>query len=522
MAGLPQIPPLNLDNYEWRPSPSDPLLYQRRSCGSEATVGLKEPNERGEYDLYFGCPVQFHQGVSTLGDLERHVKTTWKKFRFSHPEVTYTPGYDDQVTCLVQYRIPKNPEEVERWAEETVVVHTTDKNYTDLRQELEEKRKAAEVSEASKGFTIHIAAPVAKSDSLDGKDVLFIFHLNHITTDGMGIRVLVGQFFRDLALQLSGGGDFSIEGLQWADTVKNLPPAYLAVRKPDIDLNGPKYEQILYASVGVMMQLPASHSLVPKESGPSYSRSAFAPFTLEETKAVISAVKTKLGPTFTITHLAQSAVFIALLLFNPVPESAPEETSYISSSVMDGRRFLLEPHNEKTPFSTICQCSATIAYPAIKSYNITKFSSKKEINEALAKGSEIAKQGYDSWISMPESLTSSASVLEMVAMLLSTTPMGESTAKLAAPRFTSDGIDERFIQPTGEGKNSEKVFDIKDILFSVNQISAFPSVRLHSFRGSSRLSIDYNQGWFDDAYMQEYLDCIKQLMVGFADMELRN
>ena len=104
---------------------------------------------------------------------------------------------------------------------------------------------------------------------------------------------------------------------------------------------------------------------------------------------------------------------------------------------------------------------------------------------------------------------------------------------ISAKNFGSNGINDRYIPHECYAESNVAVFSIKDVHFWLNQYPPYAyvpnesrhesaqlkiprSIRLSSWRGCSRLSIDYNTAYYTQDDMQMYLDDVARYMLTFA------
>jgi len=55
---LPPIPKLTPATFRWHTCPSDPRIVQRLANGTEALVGIKHENAKGQYDNYLNTTLR--------------------------------------------------------------------------------------------------------------------------------------------------------------------------------------------------------------------------------------------------------------------------------------------------------------------------------------------------------------------------------------------------------------------------------------------------------------------------------
>lgn len=117
-----------------------------------------------------------------------------------------------------------------------------------------------------------------------------------------------------------------------------------------------------------------------------------------ECQRIIHGVKSRLGPEYTITHLAQAATLLALLKINPVPKEALSERPVIMPLPVNGRRYLREDFAHCQYGS--CQACAVVEFDNLEQFAVD-FEDKVAVADALIRAMEVTKKSYDYWLSKP-------------------------------------------------------------------------------------------------------------------------
>lgn len=117
-----------------------------------------------------------------------------------------------------------------------------------------------------------------------------------------------------------------------------------------------------------------------------------------ECQKIIHGVKSRLGPDYTITHLAQAATLLALLKTNPLSQEALPEKSVIMPLPVNGRRYLREEFAHCQYGS--CQACAVVEFDNLKQFAVD-FEDKVAVIDALVRAMEVTKKSYDYWLSKP-------------------------------------------------------------------------------------------------------------------------
>jgi hypothetical protein len=119
---------------------------------------------------------------------------------------------------------------------------------------------------------------------------------------------------------------------------------------------------------------------------------------LAECQSVIRGVKTRLGPGYTITHLAQAAILLALLKTNPLSQEESTKNSVVMPLPVNGRRYLRREFADNQYGS--CQACAVVVFDRLEQFAID-FKDKDAVLNALVKGMEITRNSYDYWLNKP-------------------------------------------------------------------------------------------------------------------------
>lgn len=133
---------------------------------------------------------------------------------------------------------------------------------------------------------------------------------------------------------------------------------------------------------------------------------------------MIRKIKTSLGTDFTITHLGQAAVFLALLEMNPPGPDVPDSQVYLCHSPVDGRRFLTKDYAWGSNFYyPVCTSNAPIVFGDIKSYDIRNADAESLVGY-LSRACRVAKDSFNFWINQPCYLPATLSMSNFIAYMI--------------------------------------------------------------------------------------------------------
>ncbi|KAL8726163.1 MAG: hypothetical protein Q9166_006880 [cf. Caloplaca sp. 2 TL-2023] len=417
---LPPIPPIDPDEYTWRQSDTDSSLWQRRACGVEAIVGFQANASKGEYDLFYATTTELHDEELSLHDVKRAARAAWRLLRYEEPQIAGTAAFDGQVKALLQYQLPKNEEEVEQWLDRTILVEASDRTPMAIRDANEEDRKRKNLG-ASESATIYIAASVPEqSTRLDNTELRILFRINHLFFDGIGFRCMIACFFRGLVAHLPNSSIESEGKLDWNNSVKNLPEPYIKLLLPEQHLSGSDFDASLQDKLATIARGSGGWGMSAKSYiGDGPSKTLWRTFTKEQSQNLVKVVKERLGPSYTITHLGQAALLLALVKMHPPGPDVPTSTVFCCATPINGRRYIQEPYRSyNKPYFPNCQVSGFVLFEDIKNFMQEGDRKDEKTKELLVSAAKQSKDGYAKILNRPHNLASSTSILELFANMM--------------------------------------------------------------------------------------------------------
>jgi hypothetical protein len=234
---------LSPEAFRWERSKTNPKVLQRRANGIEAVVGPRHRNYRGENDPWLiktlsVCDTPTAKTLS-LSLLKKKLEATLLELRFQHPDLGFTPFWDDQVIPLIQYTPPKSNEEAFAWAQNAVHVHATPLTAHELRIEIQTKRNVIDKKPAD-SIAVHVIADVIDDNAhlTPGSTLYLMMHMNHLYWDGIGCVMFGGDLLRGL------GRNLSIEPtlkFSWGEETKRLPVPILDTLRHGMESAGESF-----------------------------------------------------------------------------------------------------------------------------------------------------------------------------------------------------------------------------------------------------------------------------------------
>lgn len=139
-------------------------------------------------------------------------------------------------------------------------------------------------------------------------------------------------------------------------------------------------------------------------------------FTPAETSAIVQAVKLRLGPGYTISHLGQAATALALLKLKPIPDDISGSPPIIMPLPVNGRRYLKSEYSQSQYGA--CQAGAVVQLQDARSFKVDD-NDKNDVTTTLERISRISKEQYDYWLGKPFQMVVNVSKDNFLASFLS-------------------------------------------------------------------------------------------------------
>ncbi|RGP73138.1 3-acetyltrichothecene 15-o-acetyltransferase [Fusarium longipes] len=509
------LPLLVPELYRWKSTGPNNRQIQRRAVGAEAIVGLKDKNKKALYDLYIAASLRNVAPTSkslTLQKLKEMFEMALLDARFEHPECACTVSWDDEVPAIITYESPESQESARFWARDCVHIRPTSKSALDLWGKLEQERAATNDSMPSKSIEIFLLSDVLDNHTPipHGTAVEVLVHSNHLFWDGIGCRKFVGDVFRLLGNYIGVTASSRVNELQWGHEIQNLNPPIVDSLKLNVRTLGTEFDDKCTEYTNALVANYKSRGLKFRP-GLGLPRCVIHKFSAADSIAIVAAVKSRLGPGFTISHLAQAAIVLALL-DHLKPTDLSDEQVFISPTSVDGRRWL---HDDiASNFYAMCQTAAVVRVEKLKTIAVSHKDEKDKQVRALESACKDVKRSYDQWLGNPFLQALGIRVHNFEANYLHAKPVpfdGE-----ANPLFISDGINERFIpREIKQTVTGENVLSVESIDFVVNQSLPYLAIRLDSWRDASTLNIIFNDANYSESEVQKYLESIVEFMLAF-------
>ena len=137
----------------------------------------------------------------------------------------------------------------------------------------------------------------------------------------------------------------------------------------------------------------------------------------DQSQKIIRAIKSNLGTAYTITHLTNAAILLALLKTRPPPPKAGP-IHYAPLASVQGRRFMTSPYSSgQTPYFPCSQTNGALYFSSVYDYVQPEGENDEKTKELLAKGAAVAKECYVESIGRQSVLGTSISIMELIATM---------------------------------------------------------------------------------------------------------
>ncbi|KAE8356478.1 15-O-acetyltransferase Tri3 [Aspergillus coremiiformis] len=501
------LTPLVPADHRWTQSQTDPGVTERRAVGVEAFLGRRDANRLGKDDIRILVQLSVSTATPSLAVLKHSLAAALLALRFRHPESACVLAWDEGVLApRLQYRSPDSQDAARAWAQALVRAQATSQTAREVWEAIEARRRAD--PQCEKPVRLYLLANVTDENAplRPGTALEMLVAMNHVYWDGVSSRAFVGDLLKTWSQTLAV--DYARPVYEWGRETSNLTVPILDALKPGVESAGHAFTADYHELLRAFAAGHAALGTFPR-TGPPKPCLATHLFTPGECRAMIHAVKTRLGPQFTISHLGQAATTQAMLETNPPPPDLPPDACFVTPNAIDGRRWL-----DTAQFSAACVTNGVVTFPNVKSLVVDP-SDRSAVLRALTKGAKDTKTSFDHWLSKPSHLPVAIAMHHFSATLNGHPAQGQ---KVEAPVFLSDGLNDRYLpREIRLGDGNETLMTVDGFLLSINEWDAFYVLRLESWQGASTLSVAYNGGCYSRDEAEGFLATVVKYMLAFAE-----
>ncbi|KAG9652317.1 putative trichothecene 15-O-acetyltransferase, partial [Aureobasidium melanogenum] len=334
----------------------------------------------------------------------------------------------------------------------------------------------------------------------EGSSLEILVHFNHIYWDGISARLFVGHLLNSI------GKDLERAQYDWGSEIENLSAPILDSLRIDPQILGKDYEDSLEEFVSTMFKFGSSHAL-SIGTIPGLPATAVLQLIPSECHKIIRAVKSRLGPGYTITHLGQAATLLTLLKLSPISKEALSNQSVIMPLPVNGRRYLREGLADTQCGS--CQACAVVVFDTLRQYAVD-FGDGDVVVEALINAMKVTKAAYDYWLDKPYLLPLGLAKDNFLSALMESSE-NELDGR-AVPIFASDGLNDLYIPRTVSTQVGSPVLCIDDLVFLTDTYEPGILLRMEGWNGTTFLSLSYCDGSYSSKEAMAFLHCMKEFM----------
>ena len=226
----------NVEHYQWRPSKKDPNLWYRHTLAAE-NGWIQKPRDTRQMRLGLSISLQKPIHASLL---EAACRVAWRWLRYQHPEIALIPFYSG-TKGLLTYRSLLHETEIEEWVSRTVKAQVLEGSFSfaDLRALLGEQEGVITYP-----ALLYLYPWPAKSNSAI-QNVEIILEVDHLCTDGIGIRTLGHCLLSLLSKELSSTGEKVSKHMDWEKSAKNLQRPWISLVDHTHSLKGANLEKCI-------------------------------------------------------------------------------------------------------------------------------------------------------------------------------------------------------------------------------------------------------------------------------------
>jgi hypothetical protein len=219
-----------------------PTRHRRRTLAGENLWLLRQKHVR---ELFLTCDVSLVDAYAQH-DILSAASAAWIYLRWECPELVLSASVDHGAAGghgdgdggrFVEFHVPEDEEEVENWGRRTLIFGSSPESlaFDELRTALCEKK-----GDASEPAFLYLHALTSDSERNVTK-LNFLINMDHLVTDGIGIRILLGKFLRLFTGFLSHST--VRQERDWARCAENLSPAWTLIMNKAQRTSGPDYEE---------------------------------------------------------------------------------------------------------------------------------------------------------------------------------------------------------------------------------------------------------------------------------------
>lgn len=492
----------DLEQFQWKSFHTDDgaEAHIRLLAGGECTHDIMNRHVQGDQTLFFAVYVDLTSAYKRTKIIDT-CRDAWKWLRYYVPIIACTISVDDDDAGHLEYHSP-TPSGVEEWVARTFIVH--DQQVLDLNELRTQVGQTRIPSAAGDQTWLHFVANASVADDAITR-VGFLFQSHHAPFDGPGIKLVFSRYLTQVASSL--GSSVPCDFV-WGSEVHNLTPCVYNILSalepcpiPPHSGEQPSFDKPYYQSMQAIYSdvLKASQNAYGFRPRPRDTRWPFCEreeivLSKRESDMILKRLKDALPSqrSYTVTHLIHAALAMVVMSDNP-PEKNGLESFLNNYSLVNCRSRLKEPYSQPThegypgyaigitmmriPVSIFCSSSGELL-PLNR--------------DLLFKAMDAIRDFYDDQRAVPAPL----SCMAQLGQIMSVTMKDAAVVNLLPPNqcymLSSDGVGERYLQPTYADQSGKTVLIVPKFFSSLNRNDPGPFFRVSSWKGLIELSADFN------------------------------
>ncbi|KAG7447560.1 uncharacterized protein BT62DRAFT_918842 [Guyanagaster necrorhizus] len=493
----------DLEQFQWKCLHTDDGAEARIRllAGGECAHDIMNRYVQGDQTLFFAVYVDLEYAFARAKIIET-CRNAWKWLRYHVPIIACTISVRDDNYSYLEYHSP-TPSGADEWVGRTFVVH--DQQVLDLNELRTQVGQTRIPSSAGDQTWLHFVTHASAADDTITR-VGFLFQSHHAPFDGPGIKLVSSHYLTQVARSLDSSTSYDIA---WGNEVHNLSPCVYNILSaveprpiPPHSAEQPSFDHPYYQSMqtiysGVFKASQLSHEgRIPMGSG-----------DVPETSAGLSVRCLASNP------LSHAALAMVVMSDNP-PHKNDLESFLNNYSLVNCRSRLMEPYSQPThegypgyaigmtmmriPVSMFCSSSGELL----------------PLNRNLLfKAMATIRELYNHQRAVPAPLSCMAQLGQIMSASMKDAAVSDLLPPNQCYMLSSDGVGERYLQPTYADHSGKTVLTVPKFFSSLNRNDPGPFFRISSWKGVIELSADFNSNILSKDEVRHHLTKWKKLML---------
>jgi 15-O-acetyltransferase Tri3 len=229
------LPPLKPGYYQWGQC-GHFTVWRRLALANEA---MWEARPRNSRDLFLYASLTFNSPI-LRSKLSSATESAWQHLFYDVPELTLSSSRACLPDLHLMYTTTRGLKDVENWVERTAFLEFGEERqeFDALRQKLLQRKQ----SNNRDNVFLYSHAQVEVKNLVSARNFQLMICVDHLITDGIGARILLGRYLSLLASSISEASQVNLE---WRNNQDKLSPPWICIMNQDQDVSGTNYETIV-------------------------------------------------------------------------------------------------------------------------------------------------------------------------------------------------------------------------------------------------------------------------------------